>query len=81
MNEGRLDRSKKVNENAIRLNQESLHSSIIENYYGAHKNFKTNFRNKKYKEVYEQLTRRKPSQPEHMSLYFQDLLVSIIKTI
>ena len=54
---------------------------MIENYYGAHKNYKTNFRNKKYLEVYETLIKRKPSQAEHLSLYFQDLLISIIKAV
>ena len=56
-------------------------SNTIDNYYGAHKNYKTSFRNKRYKEVYEHLSHRRPSQPEHMSLYFQDLLVTIIKTV
>lgn len=53
----------------------------IDNYYGAHKNFKTDFRNKKYRNVYSLLTHRRPSQPEYMSLYYQDLLIAIIKIL
>lgn len=36
---------------------------MIENYYGAHKNFKTDFKNKKYRNVYNQLIISRPSQP------------------
>ena len=53
----------------------------IENYYGAHKKFKTDFKSKRYKNVYSSLKNRKPAQPEYMPLFYQDLLVSIIKLI
>lgn len=39
-----------------------MHPAEIDNYYGAHKNFKTDFKNKKYKNVYNQLIHRKPAQ-------------------
>ena len=66
---------------SVQANEEINDLPDIENYLGAHKKFKTDFKSKRYKNVYSSLISRKPAQPEYMPLFYQDLLVSIIKLI
>ena len=76
-----LEEAYKVTYKSIKMIEENSTLPAIENYYGAHKNFKTEFRNKRYRHVYQTLIQRKPAQWEYMPLFYQDLLVSIIKSI
>jgi hypothetical protein len=51
----------------------------IENYLGSHNKFKTYFKSKTYKKIYQELACQLPLEKSYFSLYMQDKFYALNK--
>ena len=54
---------------------------LIENYLGTHNKYKTYFKSKKYKKIYQELSKQMPLEKSYYCLYMQDKFFALNKHI